>query len=178
LAALSSGQRRGPWTRQRSTTPRQSIAAQHCGCPLQPEQLPLATLAYQRERAASEMINVGWQWPVNDLWGDKGASPGSRSGSGGRRWYSVGRMNFNMVEQRMVDSLYGFEYDGCCWIGRAVLQRTYTSRTASNTQIMFSDRVRRSFLSGQQSLRQLCGPIFRNTRTCAAHRRPEPFYQL
>jgi LPS-assembly protein len=102
-----------------------------------PSNYRLATLAYQRERAASEMINVGWQWPVNDLWGDKGEALGSGLGQGGRRWYSVGRMNFNLVERRMVDALYGFEYDGCCWIGRAVLQRTYTSRTTSNTQIMF-----------------------------------------
>jgi len=102
-----------------------------------PSNYRLATLAYQRERAASEMINVGWQWPVNDLWGDKGEALGPGLGQGGRRWYSVGRMNFNLVERRMVDALYGFEYDGCCWIGRAVLQRTYTSRTTSNTQIMF-----------------------------------------
>ena len=132
-----------------------------------PSNYRLATLAYQRERATSEMINVGWQWPVNDLWGDKGQALGPGLGQGGRRWYSVGRMNFNMVEQRMVDSLYGFEYDGCCWIGRAVLQRTYTSRTTSNTQIMFQiEFVGLSYL-GNNPLGTLRSniPLYQNLRS-------------
>jgi LPS-assembly protein len=37
----------------------------------------------------------------------------------------------------LVDSLIGFEYDGCCWIARAVLQRTQTGLTTANTKIMF-----------------------------------------
>jgi LPS-assembly protein len=36
-----------------------------------------------------------------------------------------------------VDSVVGFEYDGCCWIGRVVLQRSQNSITTANTKIMF-----------------------------------------
>ena len=33
--------------------------------------------------------------------------------------------------------MLGFEYDGCCWIGRVVLQRTTTGLVTANTRIMF-----------------------------------------
>jgi LPS-assembly protein len=36
----------------------------------------------------------------------------------------------------LVDSVLGLEYDGCCWIGRAVVQRSYSGLSRANTQIM------------------------------------------
>ena len=36
----------------------------------------------------------------------------------------------------MVDAIVGFEYDGCCWIGRAVVQRSSSGLSRANTQIM------------------------------------------
>ena len=107
------------------------------GARYSPSNYRVITTAYRRQRAASEQIDVGWQWPVNDLWGDKGQDLGPGRGQGGGRWYSVGRMNFNMLDHQLVDSLVGFEYDGCCWIARAVLQRTQIGLTTANTKIMF-----------------------------------------
>ncbi|MBP8062170.1 MAG: LPS assembly protein LptD, partial [Polaromonas sp.] len=107
------------------------------GARYSPTNYRVITAAYRRQRAASEQIDVGWQWPVNDLWGDKGQDLGPGRGQGGGRWYSVGRMNFNMLDHQLVDSLIGFEYDGCCWIARAVLQRTQTGLATANTKIMF-----------------------------------------
>jgi LPS-assembly protein len=80
---------------------------------------------------------LGWQWPLNDLWGDRGQDLGAGQGQGGRRWYSVGRLNYSMTDGKLVDSVVGFEYDGCCWIGRAVLQRSTRGATLTNTQLMF-----------------------------------------
>ena len=37
----------------------------------------------------------------------------------------------------MVDTVVGLEYDGCCWIGRVVLQRLQSSVTQSNLQLLF-----------------------------------------
>ena len=31
----------------------------------------------------------------------------------------------------------GLEYDGCCWIGRVVLERLQSSVTTSNTRLLF-----------------------------------------
>lgn len=84
----------------------------------------------------SEQLDVGWQWPVNDLWGDRGQNLGPGRGQGGNRIYSVGRLNYSATDKRLVDAVMGFEYDGCCWIGRAVLQRTFSGSSRANMQIM------------------------------------------
>ena len=93
--------------------------------------------AFRRQRNISEQIDVGWQWPINDLWGDKGQDLGAGRGQGGGRYYSVGRLNYSTLEKKVVDAVLGIEYDGCCWIGRVVLQRSQNSTAASNTRILF-----------------------------------------
>jgi LPS-assembly protein len=99
--------------------------------------------SYKRQRpltptdAGSQQVDLGWQWPLNDLWGERGQDLGAGQGQGGRRWYSVGRLNYSMTDRKLVDSVVGFEYDGCCWIGRAVLQRSTSGTTSTNTQLMF-----------------------------------------
>jgi LPS-assembly protein len=82
-------------------------------------------------------VDLTWQWPLNNLWGDYGKDLGRGRGQGGGRWYGVGRINYSMLENRLTEGVLGFEYDGCCWIGRVVLQRTSTSTTTQNTRLMF-----------------------------------------
>jgi LPS-assembly protein len=36
-----------------------------------------------------------------------------------------------------VDGVIGIEYDGCCWIGRVVLERLQSSATTASKRIMF-----------------------------------------
>ncbi|MDR0225067.1 MAG: LPS-assembly protein LptD [Burkholderiaceae bacterium] len=86
---------------------------------------------------ASKLVDVGWQWPLNDLWGDKGRDLGAGRGQGGGRWYTVGRLNYSLKDRKLVDTVVGFEYDGCCWIGRVVLERLQSSITQSNTRLLF-----------------------------------------
>jgi LPS-assembly protein len=93
--------------------------------------------AFRLQRDISKQIDVGWQWPINDLWGDKGLDLGAGQGQGGGRYYSVGRLNYSMLDKKLVDSIIGVEYDGCCWIGRVVLQRSQSSITTSNTRLLF-----------------------------------------
>ena len=99
--------------------------------------------AYRLQRATSttidtsEQIDVGWQWPINDLWGDKGKELGPGRGQGGGRWYSVGRLNYSLKDRKLVDTVLGVEYDSCCWIGRVVLERLQSSVTTSNTRLLF-----------------------------------------
>ncbi|MEJ1163032.1 LPS-assembly protein LptD [Variovorax sp. CCNWLW186] len=85
----------------------------------------------------NKSIDVGWQWPLNDLWGDKGKDLGPGKGQGGGRWYAVGRLNYSLQDKKLTDGVLGFEYDGCCWIGRVVLQRVTTGQVTANTRIMF-----------------------------------------
>jgi len=93
--------------------------------------------AFRRQRNISEQIDVGWQWPINDLWGDPGRDLGPGRGQGGGRYYTVGRLNYSTLEKKLVDAVVGIEYDGCCWIGRVVLQRSQNTTAASNTRLLF-----------------------------------------
>jgi LPS-assembly protein len=102
-----------------------------------PSPYRVVSAAYRLQRGLSEQIDIGWQWPLNDLWGDRGQNLGPGRGQGGGRWYSVGRLNFSLKDRRVVDTVLGLEYDACCWIGRVVIERLQSSTNTSNKRIMF-----------------------------------------
>ena len=91
----------------------------------------------RRQRDVSNLVDVSAQWPLNDFWGDKGRDLGPGQGQGGGRYYGVGRLNYSVLDKKLVDGVVGVEYDGCCWIGRVVLQRSQSSVALSNTRILF-----------------------------------------
>jgi LPS-assembly protein len=93
-------------------------------------------VAYRRQQGLSEQVDMGWQWPLNDLWGDKGQNLGPGMGEGEGRWYSVGRLNYSLRDKQLVDGVIGLEYDAGCWIGRVVLERMQVGDTA-NKRILF-----------------------------------------
>ncbi|MBV5296838.1 MAG: LPS-assembly protein LptD [Rhodoferax sp.] len=95
------------------------------------------SVAYRYQRDASEQLDLGWQWPVSDLWGDRGQYRGAGQGLGEGRWYSVGRLNYSMNDSKLVDSVLGFEYDAGCWLGRMVWERLQTSTITATQRIMF-----------------------------------------
>jgi LPS-assembly protein len=95
------------------------------------------SLAYRYQRDSSEQIDLGWQWPLNDLWGDRGQAGGIGQGEGAGRWYSVGRLNYGMDVKQMVNAIIGFEYDAGCWLGRVVFSRLQTSTASATQSIMF-----------------------------------------
>ena len=80
----------------------------------------------------SEQIDLGWQWPLSDLWGERG----DKGRASGGRWYSVGRLNYSLQDRKLVDTIVGFEYDSCCWIGRVVLERLQSSLVTANTRLL------------------------------------------
>lgn len=97
----------------------------------------VVSAALRRQRDISNALDVGWQWPINDLWGDKGKDLGPGRGQGGGRYYGVGRLNYSFQDKKLVDAIVGVEYDGCCYIGRVVLQRSQNGTGTSNTRILF-----------------------------------------
>ncbi len=106
------------------------------GARYSPSNYRTISAAYRLQRDVSEQVDVGWQWPLNDLWGDRGQNLGPGRGQGGGRWYSVGRLNYSTRENRLVDGIVGFEYDSCCWIGRVVLERLQSGFTQANTRLL------------------------------------------
>ena len=102
-----------------------------------PSNYHVISASLRRQRNVSNLIDVSAQWPLNDLWGDKGRDLGAGQGQGGGRYYGVGRLNYSTLDKKLVDGVIGLEYDGCCWIGRVVLQRGRSSAALSNTRILF-----------------------------------------
>jgi LPS-assembly protein len=95
------------------------------------------SMAYRYQRDSSEQIDLGWQWPLNDLWGDRGQAKSMGQGQGDGRWYSVGRLNYSMNENQMVNAVLGLEYDAGCWLGRVVFERLQTGTASATTSFMF-----------------------------------------
>ena len=113
------------------------VARSTVGARYSPGNYRVMNLAYRMQKGSSEQIDLGWQWPLNDLWGDKGQDLGAGRGQGEGRWYSVGRMNFSLTDKKLVDSVVGFEYDAGCWIGRMVIENLARSDAASNKRALF-----------------------------------------
>lgn len=107
------------------------------GARYSPGNYRVVSAAYRLQRDFSEQIDVGWQWPLNDLWGDKGTNLGPGMGEGEGRWYSVGRLNFSLRDRRLVDAVVGLEYDAGCWLGRIVVERLQAGSANSNKRVMF-----------------------------------------
>ncbi|WP_101047562.1 LPS-assembly protein LptD [Macromonas nakdongensis] len=94
--------------------------------------------AYRLQKGSSEQIDLGWQWPLSDLFSGPAAPDlGAGRGLGPGHWYSVGRLNYSLQDRRVVDLVAGFEYDGGCWIGRVVLERLQQSQSSANQRILF-----------------------------------------
>jgi len=97
----------------------------------------VVTGTYRYQRDVSEQVDIGWQWPLNDLWGDRGQDLGPGRGQGEGRWYSVGRLNWALDEHQLVNAVLGFEYDAGCWLGRVVFEKLQTSTSTASRSVMF-----------------------------------------
>ncbi|HEY9193144.1 MAG TPA: LPS-assembly protein LptD [Methyloversatilis sp.] len=90
------------------------------------------------------------------------------------RWYGVARYNFSIAEERLVEGLGGLEYNGGCWVGRAVFQRIATNVQSSRTALFFQlelndfsrigsnplDALKRSIPGYGQINQSVADPIF------------------
>ena len=110
-------------------------------------------LTYRLARGSSEQVDFGWQWPIagrrpplaDDAADTSGTAPSllanatQRAGccGDGGTYYSVGRISYSILNSRVTDSLFGFEYDAGCWIGRIVAEKTSISSTETATRLMF-----------------------------------------
>jgi LPS-assembly protein len=110
---------------------------QVAGLRYSPRNYHVVSVAYRRQQSVSEQVDIGWQWPLNDLWGDRGQDLGPGRGEGEGRWYSVGRLNVSLKDRRLVDGVLGLEYDAGCWLGRVVIERFQTGTNSANKRILF-----------------------------------------
>lgn len=87
--------------------------------------------------ATSRQIDIGWQWPLHDLWRGRDEDLGEGRGLGEGRWYSVARMNYNPLDKKVVESVIGFEYDAGCWLGRVVTERLQVAEGLARQRLLF-----------------------------------------
>jgi LPS-assembly protein len=158
-------------------------------------------LTFRETRGLNRQVDIGWQWPFAGrmpsmtapaaapaaaVAAAANAESGMRSGaggcaSGGGTWYTVGRVNYNLLDNRITDSLFGIEYDGGCWIGRVVAERLSTGQAEATTRLMFQLELVGLSRLGSSPLRALRDniPGYRLLREenalIASPANPEPF---
>lgn len=86
----------------------------------QPEARHILNLQYRRDLLNKlEQTDVSSQWLIAN------------------RWYGVGRINYSLVDKKVVEGLFGLEYKDDCWVFRAVGQRKPTATGVVNSSLFF-----------------------------------------
>ena len=67
-------------------------------------------LAYRFRRDSLEQGDISWSWPLSDSWN------------------FVGRYNYSLREDEVLEQFYGLEYESCCWGLRLVTRRYVSTR--------------------------------------------------
>lgn len=114
------------------------IVSGRLGVRYAPRPYRVFTANLSRQTGGNKQADIGWQWPLNDLWGDKGKALPAGQGEGARRWYMLGRVYYSLSTHRITEALAGLEYDACCWIARVAVrsQQTQTFPVRMNHSIM------------------------------------------
>jgi LPS-assembly protein len=94
----------------RSQTQKFSIATRY-----QPTPGKVLNLAYRSTTGLISQTDVSFQWPLTN------------------NITAVGRWNWSIRDDRTLEALGGFEYDGGCWVFRAVAHRFATAVNKENT---------------------------------------------
>ncbi len=119
------------------STQTSSFVRATAGARWQPRRASVISAYYRYRQGDIDQIDVAAQWPLSD------------------RWYAVGRINYSIMDSRVVDSLAGFEYKADCWILRFAAQR-YATTTAQQTTNFYLQLELSGLTSvGTNALRQL-----------------------
>lgn len=112
-----------------SRTERSNIVARYSP---EPRKVVSGSFRYIREFVdggrSSEVrqIDLAGQWPLRDILGARANA-----------WYGVGRVNYSIPENKVVEAIAGVEYDGDCWVGRLVAQRIATGVQKATNSIFW-----------------------------------------
>lgn len=108
------------WDPERDKTDKRSMQLKY-----QPESHKIINLGYRFRRDLADETNnleqtdFSFIWPVTSV-------------------YSVlGRWNYSVTEKRDIETLFGIEYDSCCWAMRIVAQRFLRDDDSHDSSLMF-----------------------------------------
>jgi LPS-assembly protein len=83
-----------------------------------PELGKVFNFSYRFDRGALEQFDISAQWPVTS------------------RWIGLGRYNYSFQDDRLLEGLVGLEYNGGCWVLRAVAH-TFVTATQERRDSFF-----------------------------------------
>ncbi|MCE3273690.1 MAG: organic solvent tolerance protein precursor-like protein [Ramlibacter sp.] len=107
------------------------------GAHYSPGPFRVVSAGYRRQQGISEQLDLGWQWPLGQIFGASEPGDGPVTGAVEGRWFSVGRLNYSLRDKRFVDAVVGLEYDAGCWIGRVVFERLQAGTELANKRVLF-----------------------------------------
>jgi LPS-assembly protein len=84
-----------------------------------PEIAKVLNASYRFNRDLLRQVDLSGQWPV---------LPG---------WYAIWRYNYSFRDSRLLEGLGGLEYNGGCWVFRAVFSRVQAAAQTTATALFF-----------------------------------------
>jgi LPS-assembly protein len=84
-----------------------------------PETAKVLNAGYRFTRDSVKQIDISGQWPI---------APG---------WSAMGRWNWSIFDNKLLEGLGGLEYNGGCWAARVVLHRLPTATAEVTNSIFF-----------------------------------------
>lgn len=82
----------------------------------QPDPTRILNLRYRLDRQSDiKQVDISTEWPIAG------------------NWHGVARYNWSVIDHRALESLAGVEYNGGCWVFRAVTQRFVTSANQNSS---------------------------------------------
>ena len=74
-------------------------------------------VGYRYTRAQIDQFDISGQWPISE------------------RWSGVGRLNYSMLDNRLIEGVAGLEYGEGCWAVRVIAQRFATAPQLETTSL-------------------------------------------
>jgi len=85
-----------------------------------PELAKVINASYRFNRLENiRQIDLSAQWPI------------------AAGWYGVGRYNYSLLDDRLLEGIAGLEYNAGCWVFRVVLQRVQAATTIASSTLAF-----------------------------------------
>ena len=97
----------------------------------------VVNLGYNFIAGSIEQVDFSTQWPLTS------------------RLYGLVRLNYSTRDRRLLDALAGVEYNGGCWVLRAVMQRIPVSQTKVNNAFFIQLQLNGLFRLGSDPLSAL-----------------------
>ena len=96
---------------QEARTERAAVSARYA-----PEIAKVISAGYRYNREANiHQVDVAGQWPL------------------ATGWYAVGRVNYSIVDARLLEGIGGIEYNAGCWVFRGIMQRLQAATATTST---------------------------------------------